>query len=302
MPRRRSRVGSKVPGGFRLWIESQGLAKGTIKNYVYAVAAWVTWCEDHDVNAYRPERSDLRAYLGDLLATRARSNVELMKIGLRRFFTYLIDEEKYPGDNPVTNLTIKRREIEPAEPFTKDELGRMLLACQSHQERAVYLLLVAGGLRRGEIFGITRADVNPETGLVRVLGKGNKYRAIAPGAATVEAVMQAMQFSDRLCPQADIEVVWRVVRALAKRANVRGRVYPHRFRHSFAVLFLENGGTIEQLMYVLGHSRVDMSLHYARAGATRRALEAQVNVDVAGKMLGDLLALMPTRQLLPPAS
>ena len=139
MPRRKTMVGS-VPGGFRLWIESQGLATGTVKNYCYAVASWTSWCDDHDVDLYKPERADLRAYLGDLLAIRARSNVELMKIGLRRFFTYLIEEERYEGENPVTNLTIKKRETEPAEPFTKEELGRMLLACRNHQERAVFLL------------------------------------------------------------------------------------------------------------------------------------------------------------------
>lgn len=299
--RRKHQVG-RVPGGFRLWIESQGLAKGTVKNYTYAVSTWLAWCDDNDVEPQKPERTDLRAYLGDLLATHARSNVELMKIGLRRFFTYLIEEEGYAGDNPVTNLTIKKRETEPAEPFTKEELGRMLLACRNHQERAVFLLLVAGGLRRGEIYGIVRDDVNPETGTVRVLGKGHQYRMIAPGPAVVDAVMGAMQFSERLCPQADIEVVWRIVQSLAKRANIRGRIYPHRFRHSFAVLFLENGGTVENLMHILGHKRIDMSLFYARAGAKRRAMEAQQSVDIAGKMLGDLLGIMPVRQLLPPGT
>ncbi|MGE0295004.1 MAG: tyrosine-type recombinase/integrase, partial [Hyphomonadaceae bacterium] len=127
------------------------------------------------------------------------------------------------------------------------------------------------------------------------------YRMIAPGDATVAAVLEAMQFGDRLCPQADIEVVWRIVQALAKRAGIRGRVYPHRFRHSFAVLFLENGGTVDQLQHVLGHKRLDQSAYYARAGSKRRALEAQARVDVAGKMLGDLLTFGPTR-LLPPAS
>lgn len=300
MPRRKTVVGN-VPGGFRLYLDSQGLAKGTVKNYVYAVASWTAWCDDHDVDPCKPERADLRAYLGDLLAIRARSNVELMKIGLRRFFTYLIEEERYEGENPVTNLTIKKRETEPAEPFSRDELGRMLLACRNHQERAVYLLLVAGGLRRGEIYGITRDDVNPETGTITVLGKGHQYRMIAPGQATVQAVLEAMQFSERLCPQADIEVVWRIVQALAKRAGIRGRVYPHRFRHSFAVLFLENGGTVDQLQHVLGHKRLDQSAYYARAGSKRRALEAQARIDVAGKMLGDLLGIMPSR-MLPPAS
>lgn len=295
--RRRHQVG-RVPGGFRLWIESQGLAKGTVRNYVYAVSTWQQWCDENDVSVYDPKRDDLRAYLGDLLASHARSNVELMKIGLRRFFTYLIEDGRYTGDNPVTNLTIKKQETEPAEPFTKDELTRMYLACRNHQERAVYLLLVAGGLRRGEVFGIVRNDVDVERGTIRVLGKGHQYRLIAPGPAVIQAVLEAMQFNDRLCPQADIEVVWRIVKALAKRAGIRGRIFPHRFRHSFAVLFLENGGSIDELQMLLGHRRLDQSAYYARATAKRRALEAQAKVDVAGRMLGDLLGIQPAQKLL----
>jgi integrase/recombinase XerD len=279
----------RYEAGFRFWLESQNLAKDTIRNYVTAAGIWFSWCDGKPIDPYNPEREDLRAYLGDLLRTRAPSNVELLKIGLRRFFGYLIEDEKHPGPNPITNLTLRKRETEPAEPFTREELARMLIACQNHQERAVYLLLVAGGLRRGEIYGITRDDVNLDTNRIKVLGKGHQYRESAPGQPVVEAVWAAMEFSERLCPQADIEVVWRIVKAIAKRAGIKGRIYPHRFRHSFAVLFIENGGTVDQLMHILGHKRIDMSLYYARAGAKRRAMEAQETVDIAGKMLGDLL-------------
>lgn len=283
MRRRKLQVGT-VPGGFRFWLESQGLAKDTIRNYSTAVGIWAGWCAEHGFPRDNPQRADLREYIGYLLQIRARSNVELLKIGLRRYFTYLIDEGRYEGPNPVTNLTIKKRETEPTEPFTKEELTRMLLACRNHQERAIFLLLMGGGLRRGEIYGITRDDVNLETGTIRVTGKtGPRYNK--PGRFVLEAVVSAMEFDEHLCPQTNKDVIWRIVRALAKRAGIRGRVYPHRFRHSFAVHFLEAGGTLENLMHVLGHKRLDMSLWYARAGAKRRALDSQEAINIAETML-----------------
>lgn len=194
---RRGKV-NKVEAGFRFWLESQNLAEDTVRNYVYGANTWLHWCEENEVDSLDPEREDLRAYLGELLKVRAYSNVELLKISLRRFFGYLMDIKKHPGPNPVTDLPLRKRETEPAEPFTREEFARMLIACTNHQERAVFLLLMGGGLRRSEIFGIKRDDVNLETGMIRVLGKGSIYRWSAPGRAVVEAVWAAMEFSDRL--------------------------------------------------------------------------------------------------------
>lgn len=291
----RRRQVDKVEAGFRFWLESKGLAEGTVRNYLYAAATWRTWCDENEVAVTDPDREDLQAYLGDLLKHRSTGSVDLLKIGLRRFFTYLIDTKKYAGANPVTDLHIKKRETEPAEPFTREELHRMYIACQNHQERAVFLLLVGGGLRRSEIYGIRRDDVNLEEGTIRVLGKGHQYRLSAPGRVVIEAAMAAMEFSERLCPQGSNEIIIRIVKTLAERAQIRGRIYPHRFRHSFAVLFLENGGTIDDLMHILGHKRVEQSLYYSRARARRRAVEAQARVNVAETLLG----LTPRPVLLP---
>jgi integrase/recombinase XerD len=281
-----------VEAGFRYWLESQGLANDTVRNYEYAARVWNAWCDDNELDPLHPDRQDLRAYIGFLLQSRSHGNAELLKIGLRRYFSYLEDTGQHPGPNPVKDLPLRKRETEPAEPFTRDELARMYVACQNHQERAVFLLLMGGGLRRSEVYGITREDVHLDSGTIRVLGKGHQYRWIAPGRAVVEATWQAMEFSPRLCPQSSPEVVWRIVKQLARRANVRGRIYPHRFRHSYAVSFLEQGGKIEDLMHVLGHRRIEMSLYYARARAKRRALEAQATINVAERLL-DLPALTP---------
>lgn len=188
----RRRQTDKVGSGFRFWLQSQGLAKDTTRNYWYAANIWMTWCEENEVSAVSPTREDIRAYLGELLQTRATSNVELLKIGLRRFFSYLADTGKHPGPNPVTNFPLRQRETEPAEPFTREELARMFIACANHQERAVFLLLIGGGLRRSEIYGIRRDDINLEAGTVRVLGKGHQYRYNAPGIVVLEACLEAM--------------------------------------------------------------------------------------------------------------
>ena len=54
-----------------------------------------------------------------------------------------------------------------------------------------------------------------------------------------------------------------LVRRLGKRADI-AKVFPHKFRHTFATTYLRSGGDIYTLQALLGHSSLDMVRHYVR--------------------------------------
>lgn len=274
-----------MEAGFRLWLEATGKARSTIHNYIVGAGIWLSWCEANEVDYFHPSREDVRAYFGEMLTRLERSTVALRHSAMRIFYGYLLEESLYLGPNPATWVSLRKVDPPPVEPFTQDELQRMCAACKTHQERAVFLLLTCAGLRRGEIYSITRADINQDTRTIRVDGKRG-VRHVRPGATVVTAVLAALEFTERLCPQSSNDVVARIAKRLADRAGIHGRFNPHRFRHSYAVHFLDQGGTEGELMHVLGHRRLDQSLFYARAAESRRALERQEMLDMARQLLG----------------
>jgi integrase/recombinase XerD len=71
---------------------------------------------------------------------------------------------------------------------------------------------------------------------------------------------------------------------LRRRGNLVGiQANPHKFRHSFAVAYLRNGGKLETLRAIMGHSNFGITLHYARIAGVDIA-EAHEEADPTKKL------------------
>lgn len=225
------------------------------------------------------------AWLGTLTRKGlASSTVRLRTLGLRVYYDYLKDA-RLVRTNQADKLPVKKQVSRPVQPFSDDDLRLMLDACESFTERAVYFLMLGGGLRRGEVFGIRKDDINFQAGTVRVVGKGNKPRVIAPGKHAMEALRLAMRHEPRLIKTISPHTIPRMVRKWAAAAGVSERAFPHRFRYTFATRFCEHGGGIDLLQTILGHSSIEMSMFYSKAGREQRALRAQQELNPADMLL-----------------
>lgn len=267
---------------FRLYLVGLALATRTIRGYRYDAIAFRRWCEGRGCNAEQAEKADLLAYVDERRQCTGPASVVRRFAAVRHYHRWLI-ARAVRSDDPTDGIRLRQPREAPKRPFTRDELRRLFAACRKPQERAAVLLLTEAGLRLSEIAGLRRADIDFDRGLISVRGKGDKERLAAPSARAFDALRLCMDgrdhpwHSQRLHGPMTPDGYYRMLRRLGKRAGVQ-HVHPHRFRTSFACLFMEESGDILALQLLMGHEKIEVTAHYARWGATQRALSKQASI------------------------
>lgn len=140
------------------------------------------------------------------------------------------------------------------------------------RNRAIILLLLDTGLRASELCSLKIADVDLRNYHFKVIGKGSKERLIPFSPRTGQAIWKYLASRKDSRPKdalfttshgraLDRTQLSKQLQHIAVRAGVLN-VHPHRFRHTFAINYLRNGGDIFSLQMILGHSTLEMERRY----------------------------------------
>jgi integrase/recombinase XerD len=266
---------------FLRWADTVGittlpqLSAEAVKRYIAFVQQKPKWADNAHVPTSRQTVS----------ATTVRNYVRDLKA-----FASWLEREGYTAANVLGRVRKPKADEIPPEPFTQEELDRIFGAfdvTDAFQLRDYTLLhlLWDTGMRAGEVVSLTLDEVNLQSCEIRVdHAKWGKWRDIGFGK-------QSQKFLSRyvtLCrPEPAIETdrhlflstdgyplsvgaLEQICRRLSKRIGVR--VYPHRFRHTFAVGMLRNGTDIRTLRKLMGHASVQILMRYPNI-ANDEALE-----------------------------
>lgn len=178
-------------------------------------------------------------------------------------------------DDPLRRLTNPRVPRRLIPTLSEDQLSR-LLGAASARDRLLITILLDTGLRVSELADLRLGDLIAE-GFLRVRGKGNKERLVPLGSVTHRRLAEYIKrdrprpiaaFVDHLFLARDgrpmtavaVKHAFRRIGARAGLADVR--TSPHTFRHTFAKLYLMNGGDLFSLQRILGHTTLDMVRRY----------------------------------------
>lgn len=143
------------------------------------------------------------------------------------------------------------------------------------RDEAIILVLVDTGIRAEELCTLAVGDYDQKRSRLRIRhGKGDKERYVAMGTRATKAIWLYM--TKRPQPRPTDPLFATKTSRFMQRDNLRHtldiigqnagveNVHPHRFRHTFAIEFLRNGGNVMLLKELMGHSSLDMVMRYAK--------------------------------------
>lgn len=281
---------------------NRNLSAHTVRAYTADLNQFIIFARRQLNHSVRPEDLDhrlVRAFLGELYEkSKSRSTSSRKLAAIRSFFRYLrreghilhnpallVSTPKLDRKIPV-HLDFHDIEILLAAPDENTPLGR--------RDRAILELLYASGLRLSELVGLDLEDVNIDSRLVRVLGKGGKERIVPFNRSAAVALRRYL--TDRRSLRAhglerrvhDPEVTMnepfflnyvgrrltgrsidRLLRRYVAKSITKLGVSPHALRHSFATHLLERGADLRAIQEMLGHARVSTTQRYTHLSVSK---------------------------------
>lgn len=286
---------SQAKEGYLLAVGARHLSEHTIRDYVNTLTKFSNFLNE-DLPVDEITRHHIEAFLAGQTKV---SNKTLLNyhVGLSALWTWAVSEHIVPK-HIVREVKPPKPEQKEIVPFTVVEIRAMLevvgrnTAGQANNKhvkdsvdrnRAILLLLLDTGMRASELCGLNFSHVDSHNRRIRVMGKGAKERTIPFSPRTGQVLWryltsrQDVRANDSLIATVDEHRLnrSRLQKILGKIGDRGGisKVHPHRFRHTFAIQYLRNGGDPYTLQALLGHSSLDMVKNYLRI--------AQIDIDSA---------------------
>lgn len=216
----------------------------------------------------------LRGYLADYQLERGSSKVTIdnMRRIFSSFFGWLEDED-YILKSPVRRIHKIKTDKPIKETFSDESLELLRDACDEVRDLAMIDLLASTGMRVGELVRLNREDINFHERECVVFGKGGSERVVYFDARTKIHLLNYLEsrtdknvalFSTLASPHERLQIggVETRLREIGKRADLN-KVHPHKFRRTLATRAIDKGMPIEQVQHLLGHVKIDTTMHYA---------------------------------------
>ena len=270
-----------------MWLEA-GLAEASVASYRRDLQLAERLCAKPlpDFSA-----ADVQAVLAQLLdLQRKASSLARMRVSLRRFFAWMV-EERLRADDPTVLLEAVRHEKPLPRSLSEAEVERLLAAPDlatpaGLRDAAMLELLYACGLRVSELVGLPLSAAFLQEAVLRVRGKGDKVRLVPMGE-------QAAEMVERYCREARPQLLkgrvsdvlfiaarggamnrrtfWKLIHDYAIAVGIRTAVSPHTLRHAFATHLVNHGADLRVVQMLLGHSNLSTTQIYTHVAEARLA-------------------------------
>ncbi len=258
----------------QLFLDAKSVEGRSDKTLVYYEATISNFLAVEEKPLCQVTSSDLRVYLGSYQQRNGSSKVTIDNIRriFSSFFSWLEDEE-YVAKSPVRRIHKVKAPQVVKEIISDEAMETLRDNCRNKRDLAIVDLLASTGMRVGELVKLNISDLNLHERECLVHGKGDKQRK-AYFDTRAKLHLQAYLDTRNDCNPAlfvSLNAPYKRfqsggvelrIRNLSKQLDLP-RVHPHKFRRTLATNAIDKGMPIEQVQRLLGHARIDTTMHYA---------------------------------------
>ena len=256
----------------------RGLSESSIESYTLDVLGFEKFLIDENItkNPIDCDLSSVQTFIYETAKLLSPNTQARRLSGLRSFFDYMIFES-YRVSNPTDLIEAPKLGRKLPDVLDLNEVDLLLEQIdlghpQGYRNRAMLEMLYGSGIRVSELINLSLSNLFFEENLIRVTGKGNKQRLVPMGKFTkkfilfyindsrtlqkIDSVYQDIVFLNRNGKILTRQMIYTIIKQLALKANIKKKIGPHTFRHSFATHLLENGADIRTIQILMGHENI----------------------------------------------
>lgn len=283
----------------------KNLSPKTLKAYKIDLKQFLNYTNIQNSDIDTIDKNILKQYIQSLYKQNFKAKTIKRKIAvLKALFTYL-EFEEFILVSPFRKMKIAIKEPRNL-PKTMElkEIRKILQHMYKKKEQyknkssytyktiirdiAVVEVLFSTGIRVSELSNLKLNEINIQTGVIKIHGKGAKERVIHICENEVKQILKeyielfkplhsnnSYFFINRLGNKLSEQSIRFMIKKYQQQTKIEKHLTPHMFRHSFATLLLEEGVDIRYIQHMLGHSSISTTQIYT-----------QVNMKQQKKILG----------------
>ena len=256
-----------------LAVERQGSAH-TLDAYRRDLAALAGWAKGRDLLAL--DGNDLRAFVAaEHRRGLSAKSLQRRLSACRSLYRWLLKQGRLQA-SPAEGVRAPKPPRKLPQVLDVDEAVQLVQlptdAPLGLRDRALLELFYSSGLRLSEVCALRWDDLDFDSGLVTVLGKGSKQRIVPVGSHARQALLDWRQasagtggsfvFPGRGGARISARAIQLRIKQVALRQGVFKRIHPHLLRHSFASHVLESSGDLRGVQELLGHADIGTTQIY----------------------------------------
>ncbi len=266
----------------------RGFSTNSVISYTFDVQRLVETLQSPAPSPSSINTLEVQSCLYELSKTHSPRTQARMISGLRHFFQFLILNGQR-NDNPLDLMESPRLGRKLPSTLSTAQIDAMIQAIDLNEygglrNNAMVEVLYSCGLRVSELIALRLSDLFFKEDFIKILGKGNKERLVpipqyaqdqinnyikrARNLQPIKKGFEDFLFLNNRGSTLTRSMVFEIVKVLATKANIKQKVSPHVFRHSFATHLLENGADLRSIQMMLGHESITTTEIYMHLDKT----------------------------------